>query len=138
LHTYAPRSVDVEVDADIVKNLHHAYLPDVEPTWPLRPELDVIGRTVEGVSHAPEAVVNALTEAMGAQGIRVASSETYPMHPSTMAWHHTTSWPGRTLCLEVRRDLVADPFDPFVEMRIGAEKVSRLAGWIVPALSRWW
>ncbi len=138
MHTYAPRTVDVEVDAHIVKSLRRAYEPDVEPTWPMRPEVDVIGRSVEGVSYAPAPVVDALREALSAAGIKVADSETYPMHPSTMAWHYATTWVGRTLCLEVRRDLVADPFDPFAEMRIGAEKVARLAGPIAHAVAAWW
>lgn len=138
LHTYAPRSVDVEVDADIVTNLHRAYEPEVFPTWPLRPELDVIGRGTDGVMYAPEAVVAALRESLSAIGLTVADSATYPMHPSTMAWGFAQAWPGRTLCLEVRRDLVADPFEPFAEMTIGAEKVKSLAGPIAEALRRWW
>lgn len=138
LHTYAPRTVDVEVDADIVKNLRRAYEPDVEPTWPLRPEVDVIGRGLDGTSYAPEAVVAALRTGLGAMGLSVADSATYPMHPSTMAWHYATTHVGRTLCLEVRRDLVADPFDPFVEMNISAAKVTGLAGPIADALRAWW
>ena len=39
LHTYAPRTVDVEVDHDIGPNLRRAYQPEVEPTWPLRPRM---------------------------------------------------------------------------------------------------
>jgi hypothetical protein len=38
-----------------------------------------------------------------------------------------TRWPGRAICVEVRRDLLADPFQPFVEMKISAEKVKKLA-----------
>jgi predicted N-formylglutamate amidohydrolase len=138
LHTYAPRSVDVEVDADIVKNLRRAYEPEVFPTWPLRPELDVIGRGTDGAQYAPEAVVSALQEGVAALGLTVADSATYPMHPSTMAWNFAQAWQGRTLCLEVRRDLVADPFEPFAEMTIGPDKVKALAGPIADALRRWW
>ncbi|HEU5058663.1 MAG TPA: hypothetical protein VFU21_19150, partial [Kofleriaceae bacterium] len=136
LHTYAPRTVDVEVDMEIVASLHRAYEPEVEPTWPLRPELDVIARTPEGVSYAPAAVVEALRA--GVAPIPVADSATYPLHPSTMAWEHVTARPGRALCLEVRRDLLADPFEPFREMRIGADKVARLAAPLAAALRRWW
>ena len=60
LHTYAPRTVDVEVDLDIVRACARAYQPEVEPTWPLRPELDVISRALDGTDHAPAAVVDAL------------------------------------------------------------------------------
>lgn len=138
LHTYAPRSVDVEVDADIVTNLRRAYEPAIEPTWPLRPEIDLIGRGLDGTSYLPSAVVDALKTAMSAVGVTVADGETYPMHPSTLAWDHATAWPGRTLCMEVRRDLVADPFDPFTEMCIGEAKVARLAAPLAEALRRWW
>jgi hypothetical protein len=138
LHTYAPRSVDVEVGLDIVEKLHHAWRPDVAPTWPLRPEVDVIGRGVDGASHAPERVVAALREALAARGIAIADSATYPLHPSTLAWEHASRLPGRALCVEVRRDLLADPFEPFAEMRISADRVSQLADPFAAALRAFW
>jgi hypothetical protein len=138
LHTYAPRSVDVEVDLDIVEKMHRAWHPDVAETWPLRPEVDVIGRGVDGTSHAPQAVVAALREALAARGLTAADSATYPLHPSTLAWEHQARLPGRALCVEVRRDLLADPFEPFAEMRIGADQVERLAEPLAAALRAWW
>ena len=138
LHTYAPRSVDVEVDLDIVAKLRHAWQPEVVPTWPLRPEVDIIGRGVDGASHAPSAVAAALREALAARGITAADSATYPLHPSTLAWEHATRLPGRALCVEVRRDLLADPFEPFAQMRIGEAQVSRLAEPFATALRAWW
>jgi hypothetical protein len=125
LHTYAPRTVDVQVDHDIVPSLHRAYAPDRADTWPLRPALDVIGKTLDGVEHAPPAVVVALTAAATALGLDVAGGATYPLHPSTQAYAHVLAMPGRTLCLEVRRDLLADPWSPFAEMRIGDATGSR-------------
>lgn len=136
LHTYAPRTVDVEVDANIVTNLHAAYQPDKEPTWPLRPELDVIGKTIEGESLAPAAVVEALKAQVAPMA--VGDSATYPMHPSTQAYHLVMAHPGRALCLEVRRDLLADPFEPFAQMRIAPDKVARLATPIATSLRRFW
>jgi hypothetical protein len=138
LHSYAPRTVDVEVDADIVRSLRAAYAPDVEPTWPLRPELDVIGRATDGRELAPPELVSALREGLAALGLTVADSATYPLHPSTLAWDHVVRRPGRALCLEVRRDLLAAPFAPFAEMTIGPALVERLAGPIAGALARWW
>ena len=138
LHTYAPRDVDVQVDEHIVTSLRRAYQPEVEPTWPLRPEIDLIGRDLGGVSHLPGAVADSLRSGMADAGVTVGDGATYPLHPSTLAWDHATAWPGRTLCMEVRRDLVADPFDPFTEMRIGEAKVARLAGPLAEALRRWW
>ena len=138
LHSYAPRSVDVEVDLDIVEKLRRAWQPDVAPTWPLRPEVDIIARDVDGTSHAPEAVVAALREALAARGIAAGDSATYPLHPSTLAWDHAMRLPGRALCIEVRRDLLADPFEPFAEMRIGPAQVERLAEPLAAALRAWW
>jgi hypothetical protein len=79
-----------------------------------------------------------LKSTMAAAGVTVADGETYPLHPSTLALDHATAWPGRTLCMEVRRDLVADPFDPFTEMRMGETKIARLAGPLAEALRQWW
>ena len=138
LHSYAPRSVDVEVDSEIVNNLHKAYTPEVEPTWPLRPEVDIIARGTDGTSHAPPLVSEALHEELRAIGVAAADSQTYPLHPSTLAWDHVARWPGRVICVEVRRDLLADPFVPFVQMHIGAAKVARLASPIARALARFW
>ena len=136
LHSYAPRSVDVEVDDNIVHSLRHAYRPEVVTTWPLRPELDVIARDADGKDHAPAEVVEALRR--GLPELVIADSATYPLHPSTLAWDHVMARPGRALCLEVRRDLLADPFEPFAQMHIAAAKVDRLAGPLATALRRWW
>jgi N-formylglutamate amidohydrolase len=138
LHSYAPRTVDVEVDLDIVASLRRAYQPDREPSWPLRPEVDVIGRALDGTSLAPAAVVETLRTELAPLGIAPADSATYPLHPGTLAHDHVVARPGRALCVEVRRDLLADPFEPFAEMRIAAAKVDRLAGPIARALRRWW
>jgi predicted N-formylglutamate amidohydrolase len=138
LHSYAPRTVDVEVDHDIVGNLRRAYLSDVEPAWPLRPEVDIIARAPDGTDHAPGAVVDALRTLLAARGITIAEGATYPLHPSTLAWHHVQQLPGRAICIEVRRDLLADPFEPFAQMRIADAKIERLAPAFAAALRRWW
>jgi len=82
-------------------------------------------------------VVAALREALAARGITAGDSATYPLHPSTLAWEHVMRLPGRALCVEVRRDLLADPFEPFAEMRIGAPQVARLAEPLAEALRAW-
>jgi hypothetical protein len=138
LHTYAPRSVGVEVDLDIVKSLRAAYTPEKEPTWPLRPEVDVIHKTLEDVSLAPVKVVSTLKTALGAIGVPLADGESYPMHPSTLAHGHVTKWPGRVLCVEVRRDLLAAPWTPFAEMRISDAECAKLAGPFAEAAREWW
>ena len=138
LHSYAPRTVDVEVDLSIVQNLRAAYEPQTALTWPQRPELDVIGKTLDGTNHVPEAVVEALRQGMAGLDLSVADGTTYPLHPSTLAYQHVMARPGRVLCLEVRRDLLADPFEPFAQMKIAPAKVERLAVPLATALLRWW
>ena len=138
LHTYAPRTVDVEVDLDIVTNLRRAYRPEIEPTWPLRPEVDVISKGVDGIDHAPAAVVDTLRAELARAGLALADSATYPLHPSTLAWNHVQAHPGRAVCIEVRRDLLAVPFEPFAQMAIGDDSIARLVPAFVAALRRWW
>ncbi|MBL8921290.1 MAG: N-formylglutamate amidohydrolase [Myxococcaceae bacterium] len=137
LHTYAPRTVGVEVDLDIVKSLRAAYTPEKEPTWPMRPEVDVIHKTLEGQPLAPTKVVERLKGALAAVKVPLADGESYPMHPSTLAHGHVLRWPGRVLCVEVRRDLLADPWDPFAQQRISDEKCATLAGPFAEALRAW-
>lgn len=137
LHTYAPRSVDVQVDDDIVAALHAAYAPDKADTWPLRPEVDLIGRTLAGELRVEQALVDDLVASYAAIGVTVADGRTYPLHPSTWAYHHAERWPKSALCLEIRRDLVADPWDPFAEMHIGADKAARMAAPLAAVVGRW-
>jgi predicted N-formylglutamate amidohydrolase len=136
MHSYAPRTVPVEVDDKIVESLRAAYEPAAQAGWPLRPEVDIIGRELDGTDHAPGAVVDALRREL--PGMTVGESATYPMHPSTLAFEHVKAMPGRTLCLEVRRDLLADPFEPFAEARISPAWVDRLAAPIATALRAFW
>ncbi len=138
LHSYAPRTVGVEVDHAIVPNLHRAYEPAPYETWPTRPEMDVIGRDPEGTLHAPAAVVDALRAELEARGMALGDSHTYPLHPSTMGWVHAMRMPGRTLCLEVRRDLFVERFVPFAEAAIDPARVAALAEPITRALTRLW
>ncbi len=138
LHTYAPRTVGVEVDLQIVENIRRAYEPEVEPTWPLRPDVDVIGRDPQGVDHSPPRVVAALREELAALGLQLAGGDTYPLHSSTLAWSHVMAHPGRALCVEVRRDRVAEPFEPFAQMKMSAEKVGQLGGALAAAMRTWW
>jgi hypothetical protein len=81
LHTYAPRDVDVQVDEHIVTSLRRAYQPEVEPTWPLRPEIDLIGRDLGGVSHLPSAVADSLRSGMAAAGVTVGDGRDLPAAP---------------------------------------------------------
>ncbi len=137
LHSYAPRSVDVEVDDAIVVNLHRAYQPDVEPTWPLRPAIDVIGRALDGGLLVDAELLSDLVEGYRGLGHEVADGKTYPLHPSTWGFHHAARWPGRSLCMEVRRDLLAHPFTPFAEMFVPRDVAERMAAPLARAVGRW-
>jgi hypothetical protein len=138
LHTYAPRTVGVEVDLNIVASLRDAYSAEKADSWPLRPEVDLIGTTVEGVSLTPPQVVATLRAGLASAGLKLGEGESYPLHPSTVAHGHVVRWPGRVLCVEVRRDLLADPFRPFMQQRISPAKLSRLAGPFADAARAWW
>jgi hypothetical protein len=106
-------------------------------TWPLRPEVDIIGRTLAGELALDATVLADLSAGYAAIGVPVADGRTYPLHPSTWAFHHGGRWPGRSLCVELRRDLLADPWDPFAEMRISPTAAERMAGPLADAVERW-
>ena len=138
LHSYAPRSVDVAVDENIVAALHAAYEPDVEPTWPLRSEVDFITRTPEGDVLVDPALIAALRATFSAAGVQTTESSEYPLHPSTVAFTFASRWPRQTLLVELRRDLLVRAFTPFQEMEIDPDKCDRLAGLLAQGLGAWW
>ncbi len=135
LHTYAPRSVRIDrIDAGIVDALRRAYAPDVYETWALRPEVDVISEGMDGTSLASRDLVDALRRECAERHIEVTENASYRLHPSTTGYAHATTYPGRVLCVEVRRDLLAAPFTPFEEMRIDPARARRMAEPIAAAL----
>lgn len=138
LHSYAPRSIDVPVDDRIVERLRDAYRPETVGSWPLRPEADLITRTPEGERLASAALVEATQRALGAVGVTAQEGVTYPLHPSTLGRRLAQRWRGQTLCVELRRDLLADPFDPFAEMRISPAAADRLGAALAQAWGAWW
>ena len=138
LHSYAPRTVDVQVDEKIVQSLHAAYAPDVEKTWPLRAEVDLITKTPEGALLADAELVRLTREAFERAGLSVTESGTYPLHPSSLAHVFASKWPKQVLCLELRRDLLVEQFTPFNEMAADGAKCAKLAALLGNALLRWW
>ena len=123
----------VAVDAESEEPAR-AYQPDKVNSG-AAPRDRIIGRDVEDRRLAPAPLTVSMKQELGALGLGVTDSATYPLHPSTLAWGYHQERPRHTLCLEVRRDLLADPFDPFVEMNIGATKVEPIAAAIARALS---
>lgn len=135
LHTYAPRSVGIDrVDENIVAALRDAYRDDVYETWPRRPAVDLITRDDDDRYLAPRGLVDALRDRYRRVGLEPGENETYRLHAGTEAHRHASRWPGQVLCMEIDRSLLADPFDPFREMRIAPDKVARMAAPIAGAL----
>lgn len=137
LHSYAPKSVDItRIDAGIVQALRAAYQPEAYARWPERPVVDVIARTPQGETLAPEPLLDEVFAQLRQVGIEAANSATYTLHPGTMGERYARLHPGRVLCVELRRDHLAEPFDPFAEMHIAADKVERLAVPLAAAVAR--
>lgn len=135
VHTYAPRSVDVAVDERIVERLREAYREENLPRWPLRPEVDLIVRDPAGRFLADETLVSRVRASLSRVGIVPAEAATYALHPDTLAARFAARFPGRTLCFEVRRDLLVREFTPFSEMVPDAAAVDRLATPFAAALA---
>jgi hypothetical protein len=137
-HTYAPRSVDVEVDEKIVERLHEAYRPEVEPAWPLRAEIDLISKAPDGALLADADLVARVKGALAADGLAATECGTYALHPVSLAHGFAVRFPSLTLCLEVRRDLLVERFTPFAEMTADAGKCARIGRVLGDALLGWW
>ncbi len=136
VHSYAPRSVDVPVDERIVERLRAAYAPAQLERWPLRHPVDLITRGPGGDVLASERLRRRAQAAFERAGYECAENAGYSLHPSTAAHALALRHPGRTLCLELRRDLLAVEFTPFAEMAIDPAKVERLATPLAEALRR--
>jgi hypothetical protein len=136
VHTYAPRNIDVPVDGNIVATLRNAYAPDALARWPLRPEIDLIVVDPTHRRLAAPRLAQELRAGYEAAKFGVAEAEAYTLHPATVAGHVAARYPGRTLCYEIRRDLLVDEFIPFRPMRVSPEKVERHAAILAGALDR--
>ncbi len=134
VHSYAPRSVDVPVDGRIVEHLRAAYAPERLESWPLRSPVDLIVDTPEGTRLASNELVERLRALFAAAGFEVALNGAYALHPGTLASVLAHRHRERTLCLELRRDLLVAEFTPFQEMSVDPAKVDRLAAPLAAAL----
>ncbi len=127
VHTYAPRSIDVAVDNDIVASLHAAYAADRIGTWPLRPAVDLITHDPDGRELASPGLAARAHAELTAAGFEVERNGAYSLHPVTLAYEFAERYPGATLCFEVRRDLLVPVFTPFREMIPDPTRVARAA-----------
>jgi hypothetical protein len=135
-HSYGPRTLGIDrVDEQIVDKLRWACAAERHDQWPLRAEVDLLTRDDEGRLFAPEGVEARLVADFAAAGFTAAANETYYLHPGTLAHGWSSSYPGRVLCLEVRRDLLIEAWTPFDEMHVVAAKCERIAGVLGPAFA---
>ena len=134
-HTYAPKSVSVDsFDGGIGRALREAYEPERYATWETRPEIDLITEAPPDTLLAPATLVAALRAQLTRADLEVKENASYRLHPATMGHAYSARYPGQILCVEVRRDLLAEPFTPFDEMTIAEHKVARVAAPIAAAL----
>ncbi len=138
VHSYAPRSVDVPVDDRIVEHLRNAYRPEVVGTWALRPPVDLIARDPDGALLASPRLVAEVERAFVAAGHQPAHQEAYSLMPGTLANVFASQYPGRTLCLELRRDLLVREFTPFAEMLPDPQRVAAMAAPLADAVRAAW
>jgi hypothetical protein len=134
-HTYAPRSIDVPVDERIVQRLREEYEPHAITKWPLRADLDLIVNAPDGTLLASEILVARVEKSFQDAGFGTARNGAYSLHPSSMGHLHARRHPGRTLCIELRRDLLARQFTPFREMESDPVRTERLASSLAAALA---
>lgn len=135
LHSYSPRSVGIDkIDHDIVVALRRAYEPAVYETWPRRPAVDLITADDEGRVLASPDVVVRLREEYAKLGIEAQENASYRLMPFTMGYQYAARYPGRVTCIEMSRELLADPFIPFEDSPIGAAKVERMVGPLIRVL----
>lgn len=135
VHSYAPRSVDVAVDDRIVESLRAAYAPDRVDTWPLRASVDLIVDTPEGERLADPEMTERARNELESAGFDVARNGAYALHPVSLAHVFARAYPQRTLCFELRRDLLMRAFTPFEEMHADAAKIERVAAPLARAVS---
>lgn len=135
-HTYGPRTMDIaSIGDDIVARLAEQVVPKHWESLPLRPEIDLITRTPEGLLATLPGSETRLIAGYAALDIIVAIAQTYTLHPVTMGARWALEHPGRVLCLEVRRDLLVHEWRPFEEMQVRESAIAQLSGPLVHLFS---
>ena len=136
LHTYAPISVNIVEGEHIVDTLQRAYLPENVGSFPRRPAVELITAPPEAPSLAPAELVTLLKRSYAEIGIEAVENDPFPLHPLTSCHDHAQRHPGKILIMEISRDLLAEPFDPFIEMFIDPARVERMTRPIAAAWYR--
>lgn len=134
-HTYGPHTLGIaSVDDDIVEQLRWACEPERLATWPVRAEVDLLTRDKVGQELSPPGMEGRLLKDFARAGFAPKANDTYFLHEATLAWRWATQYPGQTLGLEVRRDLLVEAWRPFEEMRATDEAAARVGAVLAPAL----
>lgn len=137
-HTYGPYVLPIErIDRSIVAALRAAHAPEVRATLAVRPEVDLLTIDGAGTRHAAEGLVESLVAGFAAMGLQAVEGGAYTLHPATQSYRFVMRYPTQTLCLEVRRDLLVEAYEPLDAMTVRADAVERVAGPIADALERW-
>lgn len=127
-HTYGPRTLGIErVDDDIVKNLHEACDDGREETWPLRPEIDLVTRDETGRALSAEGLEEKLLAAFRTGGFDPRANQTYALTKGGLGYDWSVAYPGRVICLEVRRDLLVSRWRALEPMTVSPAGVARVA-----------
>jgi hypothetical protein len=135
-HTYQPRSLGIDrVDDDIVSKLHAACDDGREETWPLRPEVDLLTRDGDGKELSPAGAERALLTRFKAAGFAPEVTRTYHLTAETVGYAFSVDYPGRVLCLEVRRDLLVRDWKPLAPKTVDEAKASRIAAVLAPVMA---
>ena len=136
-HSYGPRTMGIAgVDSNIVEALRAACAPGTWESWPLRPEIDLITTTPDGRCLAPQDLLLDVAAGFEETGFQVARNTTYSLHPSSMGARWAARHAERTLCMELRRDLVVEHWSPFEEMQVDPEAIATFAAPVAEAFDR--
>lgn len=137
-HTFGPYELPIaKIDRDIVQRLRELHRPEVLAKLAKRPEVDLLTRDRDNARHAPEGMVEELTADFAAVGLTATESVAYRLVPGTQTYRFAVRYPGRVLCLEVRRDLLVEAYTALTPMRVRADAVERIAAPIAAAVVRW-
>lgn len=137
-HTYGPYNLPIaSIDRDIVTRLRECHRPETIPTLSVRPEIDLLTRTADGVRLAPEGIVEDLLVGFASAGFAPTEGVAYKLAPSTQTWRFATRYPDQLLCLEVRRDLLVERYSALEAMALRADAIDRVAAPLAEAIGRW-
>jgi hypothetical protein len=137
-HTYGPYELPIaRIDRDIVRALRDCHRPEVISTLPVRPEVDLLTRSQDGVRYAPEGMVDDLVAGFREAGLSATEGAAYRLQAGTQTWRFVTRYPEQLLCLEIRRDLLVTQYTGLEEMAIDQAAIARVSAPLAGAIGRW-